>query len=734
MCLTQVGDLVRCRGGEIRADSEPCRAQQFALEALESRCLLSTITEYPTPKLTSGSQAQPGQIISAGGDIWFVEGGGAIGTVNPANPSTVVSYPQDLTNATGPQGITVGPDNNIWFSEAGGAIGKLVISSPSTVIQPYTQGLSAHALIAGLTSGPLGDIWFTDAFNNAIGLLNPNNSNSITEIPIPASLTGIHSFASEIIAGPGGKLYFTEANVNVDHNGAVTVTNPAIGIYNPSATTNQWSQVLLPGGEEPFGITVGPDHQSIWYTWETPTTVGSPPQSSGIGTFNALSPPTTVSASSSFPFTTPSGGVTTEPNGITSGPDGKLYITDTGNGAIYSFDPSSNVISQPNYVGKSVISNPLLSGITTGPDGNLWFTDDGTQAANATVSGAVGIVDRLAVTAQPPASVPPGVGFGLTVNIDTAGGKLDSSYNAGVTVALASNPGGSTLGGTLTVQAVNGVATFSGLTLNNLATGYTLRVTATGVSSAATTGFNVTAVSQATHLLTWTQPPSTVLVGTPFSVVIVALTSGNALASSYSGPVTLSLAASPPGASLGGTTTVAASGGIASFTGLSVNLPGTYVLLATASGLSSAGTAAITVPIPVLTPPQVQAATLVNQQKLKRGKPVGKPVLIGYQFTFDVPMSPSINNPSDYQVQVLVPAKGRGKTAKPAHYQATGFTLNLVSSNTVQVLTGSKTTKTFKNGGQIILIGSGLSSAAGALLGSNVVYTIPKGGRGIFLG
>jgi hypothetical protein len=260
-------------------------------------------------------------------------------------------------------------------------------------------------------------------------------------------------------------------------------------------------------------------------------------------------------------------------------------------------------------------------------------------------------------------------------------------------------------------------------------------VTAAGVSSAATTGFNATAVSQATHLLTWTQPPSTVLVGTPFKLVIVALTSGNALATSYSGPVTLSLATSPSGASLGGTTTVVASGGIASFAGLSVNLPGTYVLLATASGLSSAGTAAITVPIPVPTPPQVQSVTLVNQQKLRRGKPVGKPVLIGYQFTFDVPMSPSINNPSDYEVQVLVPAKGRGKNAKPAHYQGTSFTLNLVSSsNTVQVLTGSKTTKTFKNGGQIILIGSGISSASGALLGSNVVYTIPKGGRGIFRG
>ena len=41
-----------------------------------------------------------------------------------------------------------------------------------------------------------------------------------------------------------------------------------------------------------------------------------------------------------------------------------------------------------------------------------------------------------------------------------------TSFNGTVTLALASNPGGSTLGGTLTVTASGGVATFSGLTLD----------------------------------------------------------------------------------------------------------------------------------------------------------------------------------------------------------------------------------------------------------------------------
>ena len=43
-----------------------------------------------------------------------------------------------------------------------------------------------------------------------------------------------------------------------------------------------------------------------------------------------------------------------------------------------------------------------------------------------------------------------------------------------MTLNLANNPGNSTLGGTRTVAAVNGVATFSDLTLNNPGNGYVL--------------------------------------------------------------------------------------------------------------------------------------------------------------------------------------------------------------------------------------------------------------------
>ena len=70
-------------------------------------------------------------------------------------------------------------------------------------------------------------------------------------------------------------------------------------------------------------------------------------------------------------------------------------------------------------------------------------------------------------------------------------GNLATSFNGPVTVGLASGPGGSALAGTATVAAVDGVATFSGLTLNDAGSGYSLKASANGLASVTTTPFAV---------------------------------------------------------------------------------------------------------------------------------------------------------------------------------------------------------------------------------------------------
>lgn len=82
----------------------------------------------------------------------------------------------------------------------------------------------------------------------------------------------------------------------------------------------------------------------------------------------------------------------------------------------------------------------------------------------------------------------------VQVAVRDANGTLVSDATTAITLALANNPGGATLGGIVTQNAVNGVATFPGLSLNQAGVGYTMAATATGVTSATSAAFNVNRV------------------------------------------------------------------------------------------------------------------------------------------------------------------------------------------------------------------------------------------------
>jgi len=227
-----VGDPLRRQQGR--------RNQRFSLEPLESRRLLSTITEYPASLVG-------GEITSEGGKLWFTESNG-IGSFSPSSPNSVQVYSQGLPTSPPPvlQGITTGPDNNIWFAESNArAIGMLNTSNLAQPIQNFgsAQGLPSNARPFGITVGPdvQGNsvIWFTDVINNAIGMIDPS-SHAITEFPVPASLAGFNGFNSEITT-LGSKLYFTEVRYS---SGAFN--SAAIGIYTPATNTFVFLSFLCP--------------------------------------------------------------------------------------------------------------------------------------------------------------------------------------------------------------------------------------------------------------------------------------------------------------------------------------------------------------------------------------------------------------------------------------------------------------------------------------------------------
>ncbi len=70
-------------------------------------------------------------------------------------------------------------------------------------------------------------------------------------------------------------------------------------------------------------------------------------------------------------------------------------------------------------------------------------------------------------------------------------GNVDVNFSGPVTLALGANPGGATLGGTATVNAIAGVAAYTDLSVSTVGFGYTLVATSPGLAPAVSQPFNI---------------------------------------------------------------------------------------------------------------------------------------------------------------------------------------------------------------------------------------------------
>jgi hypothetical protein len=178
----------------------------------------------------------------------------------------------------------------------------------------------------------------------------------------------------------------------------------------------------------------------------------------------------------------------------------------------------------------------------------------------------------------------------VVVQARDASGQVATSYSGNVTLSITSGTGapGAVLTGTKTVPAVAGVATFNGLSLDRSAVGYKLTATAGGLPSTTSAFFTISA--GAATQLAFTLPPSTATMGTVITpkIEVTARDAQGNTATAFNGSVTMAIGSNPAGGVLSGTSSVGASGGIASFSALSIDKAGAgYTLTATATGLTS---------------------------------------------------------------------------------------------------------------------------------------------------
>jgi streptogramin lyase len=418
--------------------------------------------------------------ITAGpdGNLWFTEqSGDRIGRIMPAG--TITQFSMGITLASATFGITAGPDGNLWFAESQtDRIGRI---TPAGVVTEFSAGISHAAAPADITAGPDGNLWFTEI--NGLGRITP--AGTVTEFT--AGITpGSAPFG--IAAGQDGNLWFAEFSGNqigrLATPGLVAAaTTTALNSAAPSAefgrpvtlTASVTSGAATPGGVVTFfeGTTV------LGTATVDSTGHAMLPVSLAVGahTLTASYAATTAfaaSTSAAFTETVVPAAVISEfpiptahsqPSGITRGPDGNLWFTEshaigriTPTGVVTEFTSGLSAGSAPgeitagadgnlwfieggtNRIGRITTAGVItefssgtdfLFGITAGPDGNLWYTAD-TSIGRITTAGQVTIfATGISANSQP---------FDLTTGPDgnvwfTESGFMPSAAVGRITIA-----------------------------------------------------------------------------------------------------------------------------------------------------------------------------------------------------------------------------------------------------------------------------------------------------------
>lgn len=392
---------------------------------------------------------------------------------------------------------------------------------------------------------------------------------------------------------------------------------------------------------------------------------------------------------------------------------------------------------------------------TTDANGNAQTTwrlgpAAGPQSLTATAAGLTGSplaftatarginAVRLDVAAPPPSTIDVGARFAVTIRALTVDGEVAPGFTGPVTLTPGpGSPAGSELGGTTTVNAVSGVATFTDLYVTRPGS-HTISAASGTLTGVTTAPFTATA-GGATRLA-FESYPAAATAGTNFSVItVVALDDFGNTASSFTGAVTLTVNApvraelraagrrglagrtaaralaqqtTPPLASLmvsgrGSTSNVAvgpptvnAVAGVATFTNVQSTVAGEHSITASAAGLGS-----ITSPTFIVKAGAAAALQVVsgNGQSAAAGATLALPIVVRLTDTFGNAVSgPSVT---------FTPTSGHG-TASPTSAAAGSGGL-AQTSWTLEGTAGAKTMSVASAGVSPIVVNATVTGGTG---------------------
>lgn len=460
-------------------------------------------------------------------------GGGSVGGSAVTGSDGTAQTAWTLGSAVGTQTVTAtatGVAGSVTFSATAtqprlafsGGIGTVQATVPFAVNVTMQDG-SGAALTSfnGPVSLGLGNNPASDAL---AGTLTANAVNGVasftgltlrkvaTGVTLSASANGVTTITSDAFdvgPGPASKLVFTVQPTNAAIGGSIGSIAVAARDAADNPTPSFVGTVTLALNSSVAGAAL--------------SGVVSVPAIAGVASFGGLSVNAagigyTLTASSgslasatSLGFTVASGVATTIQviNGAnqTAAVGAALspitvLVTDAGG------NPKPGVaITFAVATGGGSLSTTSATTSTAGQASTTWTLGlaGGTQTITATAAGiaspitisatATGATNHWVVGSISAAPFTAGHVFSQTITASLLDGSnaAVTSFNGPTTISIASNPGGATLSGTTTVNAVNGQVTFSGLSLNKIGTAYSLRIGSTGATSGVSNTFDIVA-------------------------------------------------------------------------------------------------------------------------------------------------------------------------------------------------------------------------------------------------
>ena len=295
----------------------------------------------------------------------------------------------------------------------------------------------------------------------------PIGSVTVT-VPDPSLSQGDTTTASAVVRSPSGRVLFRNPAWTSSNTNVVTV-HPTTGVV----------QAVAPGTS------------SIIATVEAKTGQAS-----------------VIVAAQSPPQVATQLAITTQPGGAVSGvllaPQPIVQVTDA-NGALVPSSTASVTATIAGGAGTlagtttinavggvAAFTNLAINGAGTY---TLSFSSTGltSRTSDALAISQHGVASQLAFTSQP-VTTSAGQVLVVGVTVRDALGNTATSYtgNVSVNITFGTGTSGAILSGITTVAAALGVATFSGLSIAQAGTGYSLSANATGLAGSASAPFNVT--------------------------------------------------------------------------------------------------------------------------------------------------------------------------------------------------------------------------------------------------